>query len=160
MNKAESVLDHAEVVLNVASYGFALECSKAGSECRLSQMETSMSPKMRPLRADRVWCLLGAILILCCTNKVHLTISGPAELSDASIFLDGVLVGEFPHPESEGKSTEAGVVKFLRIPRGQHKLEIRSPRFPPIAKRLDYGESVYEDYILITLPEREGGPTR
>jgi len=119
-------------------------------------MEAHMFRKALRFRGDCIACLLGAIIMLCCNRTVAVTVLGPSELSGASISLDGVHVGEFSHAPASKGSQPTGVFAQLTITRGKHELEIRSSRFPPIIKRLDYRESVHEDYIWITLPSGQG----
>jgi hypothetical protein len=116
-------------------------------------MEVSMFRKILRLRCAGAGFLLTAAVILSCSKTVAVTIMGPPELSGSAISLDGVHVGEFSRAVHGKKSYPAGVFATLRVSRGEHELEIRGPGFPPIMRKVNYQEAVWEDYIWIELPK-------
>lgn len=109
-----------------------------------------MFRKVHHSKSAGIALLLWCIFWLGCNRTVIVTIIGPSELSNASIYLDGSHVGELSQVSESDPS--AGTLAQLSIPRGKHDLEIRHPDFPPILRKLDYREADEEDYIWITLP--------
>ena len=97
-------------------------------------------------------CILIA-LVLGCSNSVAVVLAGPAELDGATILIDGVERATFRRTHGPG-SKEGGVLAEIKVPLGNHRLEIRHPNVPPITQELNYAEGG-EDYISIELPPKE-----
>jgi hypothetical protein len=109
--------------------------------------EDLMFRKVHHSKNAGIALLLWCIVWLGCNQTVVVTIIGPSELSNASIYLDGSHIGELSQVSKSDPS--AGILAQLSIPQGRHDLEIRHSDFPPILRKLDYREADEEDYILI-----------